>query len=168
MAKKMFLRTIKITYGDVKIGDHFIDPDGGFCQEVTFVAVKGPNTKVVLREPHFPDYKHTFFSAAPVAVNRYFPYLEEIEVRHFLGSCHIFQKRALLSLFGLQTVDEQHDEKTRHSNGVGFSAADAKMLSSFTKQLILGRTLSAKQQYICRKRLPKYAKQIHIIHYGEA
>ena len=73
---------------------------------------------------------------------------------------------ALLTIYAMQTADEQAMEATTESNGIGFGAYDAEILSSFAKQLIgkrekYGATarLSDKQLVLLHKKIVRYARQ---------
>lgn len=68
--------------------------------------------------------------------------------------------RGMLRVFDNQTADEQAVEDTRHHNGIGFTGADANFLSSLSKQVKRGRTLSPKQMKYVFKKMPKYAAQL--------
>ena len=75
---------------------------------------------------------------------------------------------AILAIYARQTADEQASESTDHHNGVGFSAADAEILSSFAKQIQRHRQgggrylapLSPRQLELGRRRIAKYAGQL--------
>jgi hypothetical protein len=76
-------------------------------------------------------------------------------------------ERAVIVIFNNQEEDEQIMESTHKANGVGFTAFDADILSSFAKQINKGRTLSAKQLEIARKpdkhgnmKIAKYWRQL--------
>ena len=68
--------------------------------------------------------------------------------------------RGILAIYERQTADEQTQEQTRYSNGIGFGATDAEILSSFAKQLLKGWTLSAKQMQVARRCMAKYSGQL--------
>jgi hypothetical protein len=68
--------------------------------------------------------------------------------------------KALLKIFDFQTYEEKQYETTNVDNGVGFTGADAEILSSFAKQYKSRGFLSSKQMYILHKRIPKYWSQI--------
>lgn len=74
--------------------------------------------------------------------------------------------RSLEVLFHRQTSDEQVNHQTTHLNGRGFNGTDSEILTSFYYQVQKRRSynnpvlLSDRQLEICRKRLPKYWKQI--------
>lgn len=70
------------------------------------------------------------------------------------------RKRALLCIFQNQTFDEQKSESTNKYNGVGFTGADAPLLSSFAKQLKYKGYLSEKQDAILKRKIIKYARQL--------
>lgn len=69
-------------------------------------------------------------------------------------------QRGLLIIYSFQTEEEQVSEDTRFYNTIGFTGADAPLLSSFAKQLIRGRQLSGKQVYLLHKKMPKYWRQL--------
>jgi hypothetical protein len=78
-----------------------------------------------------------------------------------------FAIQCLLKLYERQTTDEQLSEETKHVNNIGFSGADANILSSFAKQVLQWKSetnprypspLSPRQMEILRKKLQKYAK----------
>lgn len=69
-------------------------------------------------------------------------------------------KRGILAIYSKQTEHEQSQEATLEHNNVGFSGTDGTFMSSIAKQLQQGRSLSPKQLSICRKIMPKYARQL--------
>ena len=69
-------------------------------------------------------------------------------------------ERGILAIYNKQTADEQRCEETKEDNGVGFSGSDARIFSSFAKQIKGGRTLSEKQVAQAQARMPKYSKQL--------
>jgi len=71
-------------------------------------------------------------------------------------------ERSVIAIFNKQTSMEQNVEATTQNNGVGFTGADAKILTSFAKQLLKSndRHLSVKQMVIAKKRIVKYAGQL--------
>lgn len=71
--------------------------------------------------------------------------------------------RALVAIYRRQTADEQSSGHTVHSNGVGFSGADAEFGSSLAVQIMQGRSLSMRQIAYARKIAAKYAKQLERI-----
>lgn len=77
--------------------------------------------------------------------------------------------KSMLRIFSFQTEDEKMHEETHASNGKGFNALDAEILSSFCKQYESKHFLTFKQMEIIRKKMPKYASQIfaHIKSRGE-
>jgi len=77
-----------------------------------------------------------------------------------LGSNPTWATRAIVKLHERQTIDEQNNQTTKESNGIGFNGMDATILSSFANQIHIGRTLSQKQLAIAFKKLPKYSRQI--------
>lgn len=87
------------------------------------------------------------------------------DVKILLGCCKDWAEKAIVTLYNLQTSDEQRVQQTTQKNGVGFNGTDSYILSSFAQQIIgkgrkMGDNLSFKQHDICYKLLPKYAGQI--------
>ena len=69
-------------------------------------------------------------------------------------------KRALLRIYANQELDEQQAATVIKRNGVGFTPADAKLLTSFAEQLKWGGALSPKQWQALYAAMPKYAGQL--------
>lgn len=82
-------------------------------------------------------------------------------IRNMLGTNKAWALRGLVRIFENQTADEQSMEATVMHNGIGFTGADAEILSSFAKQVLSKRFKgSEKQMAILFKKMPKYAKQL--------
>jgi hypothetical protein len=82
---------------------------------------------------------------------------------------NISLERGILRIYENQTNDEQRTESTNHNNGVGFTGADARFLTSLAKWIIKGRrdyrrregqSLSEKQAARARRMMQKYAGQL--------
>lgn len=71
--------------------------------------------------------------------------------------------KGMLRIYEYQTADEKAVQETHNLNGVGFSGADANILSSFSEQVLKGRSMSEKQMAIIFKKMTKYAKQLERI-----
>lgn len=84
-------------------------------------------------------------------------------IRVQLGSSMAWASKGVIRIFENQTADEQNCEATIEHNGIGFTGADAEILSSFAKQIINGRTMSVKQRALLLKKMPKYAGQLQRI-----
>jgi predicted site-specific integrase-resolvase len=74
-------------------------------------------------------------------------------------------EKAILVLYARQTSDEQTAEETKHSNGVGFTGADARFLTSLGKWINSsrrqpGQRLTERQRERARRQLMKYAAQL--------
>ena len=69
-------------------------------------------------------------------------------------------RRAFLRIYANQEADEQLIADTTKRNGIGFTPADAQILTSLAKQIQQRNWLSAKQWEILYKLLPKYAGQL--------
>lgn len=78
-------------------------------------------------------------------------------------------ERAVIAIFNKQTENEKEVESTNMRNNVGFTGADAKILTSFAKQLLKNknRHLSDKQLAIAKRRIVKYAGQLAKIANGK-
>jgi hypothetical protein len=99
------------------------------------------------------------------------------EIVAMLSASNYAVERALLRLYERQTSTEQSSERTEDRNGVGFSAFDAEIFSSFAKQILTnprgyanGQRLSPGQLHVCRKldkrghmKIAKYARQLAAI-----
>jgi hypothetical protein len=85
---------------------------------------------------------------------------KEADLKEMLSTNIVWATSALLKVLANQTKDEVISECTDHHNGIGFTGTDAKILTSFAKQLQYGRTLSSKQSAILLKKMPKYWRQI--------
>lgn len=69
-------------------------------------------------------------------------------------------ERAMIAIYNLQTLDEQVSQDTRHSNGVGFSGADARTGSYYAKWVLSGRKLTGKHLDKARVMSYKYIRQL--------
>ena len=87
------------------------------------------------------------------------PYTKD-QIKQMLATRDVAVTKGVLAIYAYQTAVEQSAEATNEDNGVGFNGADAPILSSFAKQLQQGRTLSAKQMAIAKKKIMKYAGQL--------
>lgn len=81
-------------------------------------------------------------------------------IKEKLGTDKRWALRALVRIMENQTKDEQEMEVTAHHNGVGFTAYDAKFLTSLAQQYKDYGYLSAKQMEALHKAIPKYASQL--------
>lgn len=85
-------------------------------------------------------------------------------VKSKLSSDQRWIEQAIVKLYDFQTADEQASDETKHENGVGFNAFDAKVLSYYATWLKRGNHLNGKHLDKAKKMVPKYAKQIlHLI-----
>lgn len=97
--------------------------------------------------------------------------------REKLANNAIWAIRGMLRIFQNQTTNEQDMESTEVDNGIGFTGVDAKLLTSFSKQvnskidwlksknlpIYWDRLLSEKQMKLVFKKMPKYAKQLYSV-----
>jgi capsule polysaccharide modification protein KpsS len=93
---------------------------------------------------------------------------DEIKEKLMMGDVRWIE-RAVIAIFNKQTENEKEVESTNMRNNVGFTGADAKILTSFAKQLLKNknRHLSDKQMAIAKKRIVKYAGQLAKIANGK-
>jgi hypothetical protein len=77
-----------------------------------------------------------------------------------LATNPIWARRALLKIYEHQTAEEQVIGSTVEDNNIGFTGADAFILTSFAQQLISKNYLSDKQMSIVMKKMKKYSRQI--------
>ena len=84
----------------------------------------------------------------------------EQEIVDLLARNDAAVERAIIVLYRRQTSDEQVSQTTREHNARGFSAFDAKFMSSLAEWILKGRNLSDRQLAAARKVLPKYRKQL--------
>ena len=81
-------------------------------------------------------------------------------VKNKLSTDAAWATKGVLRIYEYQTAAEQTTEATNEDNGVGFTGVDAKLMSSFAKQILAGRNLAAKQMAILHRSMPKYANQL--------
>jgi hypothetical protein len=81
-------------------------------------------------------------------------------VRRKLSTSREWANAALVKIFEYQTSEEKQYESTTIENGVGFTGADAPILSSLAKQFQERNSLSPKQQDIVLRKMKKYWQQI--------
>jgi len=89
------------------------------------------------------------------------------KIANLLATNNKAVERALIVVFNNQELDEQAMDSTHKANGIGFTAFDADILSSFAKHILKGRSLSPKQLEVARKKdkfgnmkIAKYWKQL--------
>jgi len=81
-------------------------------------------------------------------------------VKYKLATNEVWAKKALLAIYSFQTLEEQSLKITTSYNEVGFSGADAEILSNFAEQLYQKGWLSRKQILLLMKKIVKYHRQI--------
>lgn len=74
---------------------------------------------------------------------------------------------ALMGLYARQTLEEATNHTTAESNGIGFSAFDASILTSICEYVSANSTISEKQLTLVRTKLNKYRRQIQSIDLSE-
>jgi hypothetical protein len=78
----------------------------------------------------------------------------EAEIRENLATKPAWVERALVRLYERQTADEKQRGATVNLNFRGFQPMDAKLFSSFARQILKGYTLSPKQLACCGVKTP--------------
>lgn len=81
-------------------------------------------------------------------------------VKHKLATDKKWAIRAMLKIYEFQTAHEQNTGSACYLNGVGFSGADAEILTSFVKFYKVKRYLTDKQMKIVFKKISRYHRQI--------
>ena len=81
-------------------------------------------------------------------------------LKHKLSTDAAWALKGLVRIYDLQTLDEKQSNTTCHLNDIGFSGADAEILSSFASQFLKWNRLSDKQMAIVFKKMPRYHGQI--------
>ena len=69
-------------------------------------------------------------------------------------------ERAMVAIYNRQTWDEQQSSDTRHSNGIGFSGADARTGTYYAKWVLSGRKLTGNHLMKARVMSFKYVRQL--------
>jgi len=86
------------------------------------------------------------------------------QIRDFLkaklASDKAWAIQAMLRIYDRQTSSEQVCHETHELNHVGFTGADARILTSLVEYYQRNHYLSPKQCYILFKKIPKYWNQI--------
>ena len=82
------------------------------------------------------------------------------EIRDRLQNSDKMVSRSLIKIYEKQTEDERSAELTKHRNGMGFNAKDAKFGTSLAKVVEKGGRLSERQITYARKMLFKYSGQL--------
>jgi hypothetical protein len=69
-------------------------------------------------------------------------------------------ERAIVAIYNRQTADEQSAQDTKHSNGIGFSGADARLGSYYAKWVLSGKNLTGNHLMKARMMSYKYVRQL--------
>lgn len=86
--------------------------------------------------------------------------LIKLFLKNKLATNEAWALRAMVRVYGLQTMTEQCTDSTNEINGVGFSGPDAAFLTSLTKQYERRGSLSPKQMAFVFKKMPRYWSQV--------
>lgn len=68
--------------------------------------------------------------------------------------------RAVLAIYKNQTSDEQNSEATLYHNNIGFSAADARLMTYYATYIEKTGSLSGTHLEKARKKIKKYWRQL--------
>ncbi len=82
------------------------------------------------------------------------------EIKNFIANRDDAVIRGMNRIYDYQTESEQCDGYTHELNGVGYSGADAEIMSSFVTFYSERGYLSRKQMAIARKKMLKYVGQL--------
>jgi hypothetical protein len=69
-------------------------------------------------------------------------------------------ERAMIAIYNRQTEDEQIAQDTKHSNGKGFAASDARLGSYYAKWVLSGKQLTGSHLDKARQMSFKYIRQL--------
>lgn len=84
----------------------------------------------------------------------------EKEIVELLGKNNKAVEKAIVAVYNRQTADEKASYDTKHSNGVGFSGADAKFGTYLAKWILSGKSLNGKFLAQGRVLAVKYRAQL--------
>lgn len=69
-------------------------------------------------------------------------------------------ERAIVAIYNRQTEDEKREGDTRHTNGIGFSGADARLGTYYAKWVLKGNSLTGNHLMKARLMAHKYVRQL--------
>lgn len=81
-------------------------------------------------------------------------------IKHQLTTDRSWTLASLIKVLQNQTIDELRTDSTRYNNDIGFTAADAHILTQLAKYYEMQGQLTLKQLEILFDRMPKYWKQV--------
>ncbi len=84
----------------------------------------------------------------------------EESITELLNNNNKAVEKAIVAIYNRQTEDEKSASDTKHSNGVGFSGADAHTGSYYAKWILSGRNLTGNHLAKGRKIAIKYRGQL--------
>jgi len=82
------------------------------------------------------------------------------EILDLVATNVTFTGRCLQKLYARQTTDEQESRTTHHSNGRGFNAIDAEVMTGIAIWYREKGFLTSKQLLVVRRKLTKYVGQL--------
>jgi hypothetical protein len=136
----------------------------------TLVTIESIEAQIDTLSDELFTHKPVSFSRGPIVEEIKTSTQKEIkeEIKENLQENDKALINGLLTIYNFQTKDEQDSHAVLHSNGVGFTGTDARILTSFSEQVLkklssgtpIEQTLSDKQKEIARAAMPKYAGQL--------
>lgn len=81
-------------------------------------------------------------------------------IRALLQSNDRAVQRAIVAIYRRQTATEQNAQETLEDNGIGFNAADARILTGYAQMLLKGHPLLPAELGEARQRILKYGGQL--------
>jgi len=85
------------------------------------------------------------------------------QIRIAIQTRDVVVERAIVAIYQRQTLDEQSSEETKHSNGVGFSGAHARLGTYYAKWILQGRHLTGNHLVKARAMALHYVGQLEQI-----
>lgn len=85
---------------------------------------------------------------------------DDKSLKELIGRNDTAALRALELIYNRQTKDEKFDEETKYHNTIGFTGADAKILTSMYGFYERNKYLTPKQMIIVKKKMKKYTSQL--------
>jgi hypothetical protein len=89
-----------------------------------------------------------------------YPFVTKAQILARLQSEPEFRKETIVTLYQLQTQDEQDASATRHSNRYGFMSSHAVNGSRIAKKVLAGEELSDADLDLIDKIAPRYSRQL--------
>lgn len=82
------------------------------------------------------------------------------EISNGIIASNSWVERGVVAIYNKQTEEEKIIDNTTKKNGVGYSGADAHLMSYYAKWILSGKNLSGKHLEKARKKILKYVGQL--------